>query len=462
MGLALLIDFGSTYTKAVAVDVSAEQLLARVQSPSTVDTNVMVGLQSALNQVRKELGLTNLEECRFLASSSAAGGLRMVAIGLVPELTAEAAKRAALGAGAKVLRAFSYHLRRRDIAWLEELRPEIILLAGGTDGGDAEVILFNARMLAGSTLTCPILYAGNSDASEDAEDLLQAENKEIVVTENVMPELGRLNVEPARAAIREVFMRRIVEAKGIHRVRDLIGDILMPTPMAVLQAATLLAQGSPKEQGLGDLVVVDVGGATTDVHSVAHGHPSDTSWLPKGLPEPFAKRTVEGDLGLRYNAVSILEAVGADAIAVQCGASPEQIHTAIDRLTRETSTVPQSTEGYALDVALAKAAVEVAVQRHSGRLEMVYTSEGPVNLLYGKDLTTVQYLIGTGGIFARGSDPRGVLCSALFDAANPFSLRPRRPKMVIDQSYIMYAMGLLAGIAPDTALRIMKRHLVDA
>jgi uncharacterized protein (TIGR01319 family) len=461
MDLVLLIDFGSTYTKVVAIDLASERLLSRVQAPSTVESDVMVGLHAALDRVRAELGLADLGQARFLASSSAAGGLRLVAIGLVPELTAEAAKRAALGAGAKVLRVFSHHLTRRDLAALEELRPEIVLLAGGTDGGNSEVILYNARALAGTSLTCPILYAGNKDAADEAEDALRAAGKDIVVTENVLPELGRLNVEPARTAIREVFMRRIVEAKGIHRARELVGDILMPTPMAVLQAATLLAEGTADEPGLGDLLVVDVGGATTDVHSVAHGGPSDASWLPRGLPEPYAKRTVEGDLGLRVNAASILEAAGEARIAAAAGLPRERVRVTVERLTQETATVPRTPADYALDVALARAAVEVAVQRHAGTLDTVYTAHGPVTVLLGKDLTTVGTVIGTGGVFARGSDPRAVLAGALFDSANPLSLRPKRPRLVVDRPYILYAVGLLAQVAPGAALRIMKQHLVE-
>lgn len=461
MDLVLLIDFGSTYTKVVAVDLAAERLVARVQAPSTVDSDVMVGLHAALDKVQAELGPACLGPARFLASSSAAGGLRMVAIGLVPELTAEAAKRAALGAGAKVLAVFSHHLGRRELARLEALRPEIVLLAGGTDGGNSEVILHNARVLASTTLVCPVLYAGNKDAADEAEDVLRGAGKDVVVTENVLPELGRLNVEPARAAIREVFMRRIVEAKGIHRARELVGDILMPTPMAVLHAATLLGQGTRDEPGLGDLVVVDVGGATTDVHSVAHGTPSDASWVPKGLPEPYAKRTVEGDLGLRINAGSILEAVGDGRIAAQAGLPRESVRVAIEHFTRQTATVPATAADYALDVALARAAVEVAVQRHAGTLETIYTPRGPVTVLYGKDLTHVAHVIGTGGVFARGSDPHRVLAGALFDESNPLSLRPKTPRLAIDRPYIMYAAGLLAGLAPDAALRIMKQHLAE-
>ena len=121
-----------------------------------------------------------------------------------------------------------------------------------------------------------------------------------------MPDVNVLNVEPARTMIRKVFIERIIAAKGLKRAEEFVEGILMPTPTAVLKAARLLAPGTPREKGLGDLVVVDIGGATTDVHSVGLGSPGQAGVVRKGLPEPYAKRTVEGDLGIRYNAESIL------------------------------------------------------------------------------------------------------------------------------------------------------------
>jgi uncharacterized protein (TIGR01319 family) len=458
-----LIDFGSTFTKIVAVDPDQARVLARVQASSTVATDVCIGLEAALDHLRALLGAAAVRGGRFLASSSAAGGLRLVAVGLVPELTAEAAKRAALGAGARVLRVFAHRLTRREAAALEGLGPEIILLAGGTDGGNADVVRHNAAVLADLALDCPIVYAGNKDAADAVEDCLRAAGKAVVVTDNVLPELGRLCVEPVRSAIRELFMRRIVEAKGIHRVRGLVGDVLMPTPMAVLQAATLLAGGLPGEPGLGDLMVVDVGGATTDVHSVAGGAPTNPAWIVKGLPEPWAKRTVEGDLGVRVNAGSVLEAAGESTLAAMAGLPVETVRSRVSRLATETEWLPVTGDDHALDAALARAAVRIAVARHAGALETVYSAAGaPVQVLRGKDLTAVGHVIGTGGIFALGRDARSILAGALADPADPLSLRPRAPRLLLDRAYVLYAAGLLAGPAPLAALRIMKRQLGEA
>ena len=155
MSTALLIDFGSTYTKLRAVDVEGRRLIGTGQGPSTVTTDINVGMRAALADLERRVGA--LPRWRYrLASSSAAGGLRMVTIGLVRELTAEAARRAALGAGAKLVGTFAYRLTHSDLDEILRLRPDIVLLAGGTDGGNMEVVLHNAAALGASGLACPI------------------------------------------------------------------------------------------------------------------------------------------------------------------------------------------------------------------------------------------------------------------------------------------------------------------
>jgi uncharacterized protein (TIGR01319 family) len=213
----------------------------------------------------------------------------MVTVGLVRELTAEAARQAALGAGAKLVGCFAYRLTAADVRQIQALAPDVLLLCGGTDGGNRDVILFNAQRLAGAQLQCPVIVAGNREASEDIVELLP----EAIVADNVMPELNVLRIDPARHAIRDVFMRRIVQAKGIDRVRGMLDDVLMPTPAAVLEGARLLASGPPGQTGMGPLVVLDPGGATTDVHSICDGAPAQPGAVPVGLPEPHDKRTVE-------------------------------------------------------------------------------------------------------------------------------------------------------------------------
>src|SRR5215468_1465170 len=196
---ALLIDFGSTYTKLRAIDLDRRRVLGSGQGPSTVASDIMVGMKAALADLEQRLG--GLPRFKYrLASSSAAGGLRMVTVGLVRELTAEAARRAALGAGARLVGTFAYRLTKADIDKIVALVPDILLLAGGTDGGNSEVLLANAAALGESVLACPVVLAGNRNAADEAVSLLA--RSEVTVCANVMPEFNVLDVEPARAAIR--------------------------------------------------------------------------------------------------------------------------------------------------------------------------------------------------------------------------------------------------------------------
>lgn len=465
MGITLAIDFGSTYTKLVAVDLEKNDLLGVAQATSTVDSDIATGLQNGLHNLQHALGLKEFRPDRILACSSAAGGLRLVAIGLVRVLTTKAAEEAALGAGAKLVGAFSYGLAQEDLRRIEELKPDLILLAGGTDGGNRETIIQNAGLLSASCLNAPVILAGNKMATHEARFLLESGRKDVIVVENVLPELDKLNVEPTRTAIRDTFMRRIVHAKGLDKAQSFVGNIIMPTPMAVLQGAKLLAEGTDEERGIGDLLVVDVGGATTDIHSVAKGTPSQDNVIVKGLPEPYVKRTVEGDLGIRYNAESILEMAGKGKVekrmlsSKQAPAQQIDLETAVHHLSRNIGALPQREEDALIDIGLASTAVDIATQRHAGIIEEMYFPTGKVRIQHGKDLMNTRMILGTGGIFAYGSEPRRVLEAAAYDRNSPESLRPVAPEFFIDERYILFAVGLLAEASPAEALRIMKKHL---
>jgi len=458
---ALLIDFGSTYTKVLAVDLARECIFGRAQAPTTVEVDITIGLEQALDRLKEQTGqdLSIFQHRR--ACSSAKGGLRMIAIGLVPELSLEAARRAALGAGARVLRAYSHKLTLHELETIVGQAPDMILLSGGTDGGNETVILHNARFLASSRLNVPVIVAGNKEVADDALEVLAEKDKDARVTENVMPHLGQLNVEPVRETIRQIFMEKIVEAKGIKKVEALVGTVTMPTPAAVLRAAELLARGMDDEAGLGELMVVDVGGATTDVHSIARGDPSREAVVVRGLPEPYAKRTVEGDLGLRVSAVSLMEAVGKAKLRAYIGLDELTLETDVHYRAKETSFVPQTARSRAIDDGLAKAAVELSVERHVGTLREHYLPMGFCYIQEGKDLTGIGCLVGTGGIFCHSPHSREILQLALFDRSNPFLLKPQHPRLWIDPLYLLWGMGLLAEVAPRTALRIMKNNLEE-
>lgn len=457
MSLALLIDFGSTFTKILAVDLDKEEILAYAQSPTTVKNDVTIGLHRALALLPQPI--TKAPCACKLASSSAAGGLRMVTIGLIPDLSAEAAHRAALGAGAKVIKIYSFRLSQSELAELETLAPDILLLAGGTDGGNRQVIIENARLLAQSRINCPILIAGNKAAADEVKDILISSGKSPLITENVLPEVNILNVEPARQMIRQIFMERIIEAKGLKKAETFVEGIVMPTPTAVLKAAQLLAQGTQMEKGFGDLIVIDIGGATTDVHSIGLGIPSQPGVIYKGLPEPLAKRTVEGDLGIRYNAHSILEICGSGKILAHAQLPHPQLAQEVAKLSQKVETLPQSVEDLDLDLALASCAAQVAMVRHAGRIEALWGPQGQYYIQYGKDLTAFEHLIGTGGIFIHHPQADLILRRTLFSKEDHFSLRPQNPLIYTDAQYCLFAVGLLAERYPDTALRVAKKYL---
>lgn len=454
----LLIDFGSTYTKLTLVDIENEELIATSKAITTVKTNIMDGFLEAFASLKEKYDEKKYTIIKKLACSSAAGGLKMITIGLVPELTAEAAKRAALGAGARVLKTYSYEITNDEIEEIKKSAVDIILLSGGTDGGNKKIIISNARKVAEHFKDIPIIVAGNKCSYDEIRESFNEAGMNYITTENVMPKLNEINVLAVREKIRELFMKNIIQSKGMNIAEEYIDDILMPTPAAVLKACEVLAKGTEHLDGIGDVIVVDIGGATTDVHSLADGYPTNAGINLKGLKEPYAKRTVEGDLGMRYSAKALLEASGeklirqytnSDDITAQC----QYRHDHID-------FVPSVPSEVSFDEALAKVATKFAVERHVGYLEVGYTPLGEVYNQYGKDLLNVNYLIGTGGVIIHSKNPQDILKEGGFTKENPTLLKPKSPKYYVDKEYILSAMGLLSYDLPDCALNMMKKYII--
>ena len=456
MKAVLLIDFGSTYTKLTAVDVEAEVILGTAQAYTTVETDINDGLNEGLRRLEAKTGKLDFDKC--YACSSAAGGLRMVTSGLVPELTGEAAKMASLGAGAKVVGIYAFQLTEDDLEDIRNAKPDIFLLVGGTDGGNTENILHNARMLSTMDPDFPVVIAGNRTAARECARIL--EKFETYICPNVMPKFGVLNIEPTQKQIREIFLNKIVQAKGLSKASALLSDIMMPTPSAVLQAMELLSEGCEGELGIGDLIAVDVGGATTDIYSMADGMPEAMNTVYKGIPEPFAKRTVEGDIGMRYSIHGIVEAAGVDRIAKLSGLTRRRVEELVNFLRSNTETVPNGDQELeALDFALASMAIETAVARHSGTMEETYTMMGQTFVQSGKDLRHVKQVVVTGGSLIHTKNTADIAKHALYSPAQPDSLRPMTADIWVDRTYILAAMGLLSSYYPQVALRIMKKEL---
>lgn len=458
MAIHLLVDFGSTYTKLTAVDLDKEEIIGTSKAMTTVKTDVLDGFDLALEKL-KNANPEMTEITGVSACSSAAGGLKMAAIGLVEELTVEAAKRACLGAGALVNHVYSHHLSRKDIKELKQADIDIILLAGGTDGGNKECILHNAKRLRDAKLNVPIIVAGNKDAQDEIEELFEGSDTEFYIVDNVMPKLKQLDVKEAKEVIRQIFITKIIEAKGIKKAEEKTGEIIMPTPEAVLQAAELLAKGYEDEDGFGELIIIDIGGATTDVHTIGEGFPKRSEVIFKGLQEPFAKRTVEGDLGMRYSANAMLNLMTPYefkqyyAYDIDMKEGTKKRHDNVDYL-------PDTAEEKAFDEALAKICCDVSMSRHVGHVEVVYTPLGNMYYQTGKDLTDVKYVIGTGGVLINNEDAKDILKEVNKKSNKKLELRPEDPEYLIDRMYILSAMGLLGQKYPKLALKLMKRHLV--
>ncbi|MGH3756470.1 glutamate mutase L [Actinophytocola sp.] len=453
---AVLVDFGSTFTKVRVVDLRDGSLLASGQAATTTDTALEDGYAAARRSLDPPWDTARPELVK--ATSSAGGGLRMIAIGLTPSLTVEAARRAALGAGARLIATYSYELTTADVAEICALEPGIVLLAGGADGGNRTAVVHNAGLLAGSAYTGTVILAGNRNAADEAAALLAAAGKGCAVTANVMPRVGELVVAGCRDAIRREFVRRITAS---HLFRDAAFPVRMPTPMAVLKGLAVVSDGiAGVEPGLGTVLAVDIGGATTDVHSVGAAT-RRAGVVYTGLEEPHGKRTVEGDLGLRSNATGIVARVAEDpGLATRCGIDDLDRLTAASRqLAAHRSTVPATADQYTVDAQLATAATALAVGRHVGHLTVQHGVTGPVRIQEGKDMRESAGLIGTGGVFRHAADPESILKGGVADERWPSSLRPVSPKFYVDREYCLFAAGLLADDHPHAAFALASRGL---
>lgn len=457
MGVVALADFGSTYTKLSLVEREEGRLLARAEAPTSIDTDLMDGYAAALAAARESLG-TPVEIERELAVSSAGGGLRVAAVGLVADLTAAAARQAALNAGARVVSVLAGDLDAGQLDELEAARPEIVLFAGGTDGGQAELVLENARRLAERELGGYAVVACNAAIAEQAAERLRAAGTEATVAANVMPELGRLEIESAREAILRVFLEHVIGGKGLSAGPEFERMVKMPTPEAVLEATRLLSQGTDAVAGAGDVMVVDVGGATTDIHSNRAAEAATPGIEGPLLPAPLTLRTVEGDLGLRAGAAGVL-AAESRWIVENAAADEKSIGQAVLHRSEHPKWLPSCADEAQLDGLLAVACAAHAITRHCGTMLLTRGEGGPPTLVReGPDLRDVATIIGTGGVFAHRDDGEEILRRALERPA-PRSLAPRGPDLQIDASYVLAPAGLLASLDPGAALRLLRREL---
>ena len=448
----LVAEIGSTTTVVNAFkDLDTDPVfVGQGQSPTTVmDGDVTLGLSSAIENLKNKLGVETLTYDELLATSSAAGGLKMTVHGLVFDMTAKAAKEAALGAGANIHLVTAGKIKRSQIKHLLEIKPNIVLVAGGVDYGECDTALYNAEIIANLDLEVPVIYAGNIVNHDDVIDIFEAVGKRhlLYIVDNVYPKIDMLNVEPTRKVIQDVFEEHIVHAPGMEHVRDLVNGPIIPTPGAVMVASILL------KESLGDLVTIDVGGATTDIHSVTEGSEEINRILIN--PEPTAKRTVEGDLGVYINMRNIVEIIGRERLMKELDIDADELH----QLIEEHVPIPFTGLQLKFVERLTKEAVIISMNRHAGGFRDLFAGSGKKTMAEGKDLTGIRYIVGTGGALTRLPNRVEIMKAIAYNNRGNKLLPTTDATILIDNDYIMASLGVLSKEYPEAALKLMKKSL---
>lgn len=446
----LFAEIGSTTTVLTAFQlggIGKPKIVAQAEHWTTINEgNVIIGIENALKKMQEKLG-EELSWGKFAATSSAAGGLKMTVHGLVYDMTVRAAREAALGAGAVIKyitagKMDEFHLRK-----IVSVQPKLILLAGGVDYGESETVIHNAKLLAKLELDVPIIYAGNAAAAEHVEEIFSSAGKKVYVTENVYPRIDYLNVEPTRSIIKEVFAEHIVRAPGMEKIKNMVNYNIVPTPAAVMTTTELIYEN------YGDCLTLDIGGATTDVDSVTDGTPEIQEMLTS--PEPFAKRTVEGDLGLFVNAHNVIEMMGEENLRRE--------FSDYDELVNRISPYPKSERDEYFISKLATFCIQQGIRRHAGSKKHLYTPTGRKTIAEGKDLTAIKSIFGTGGFLSRSKFAKDSLETVKYLAKlHPMELLPSEDvRFFKDKHYIFAAIGLIAGQIDRTIAQELLKSDVE-
>ena len=428
--VTVCVDFGSTFTKAVLVDHERGRIVARASHPTTLPTpggatDVLDGYAACVAVLAEQDARAATAE--VLACSSAGGGLRIAVVGNEELVTAEAGRRVALSSGGKVVQVVA--MATGGLPELDD--PDVVLLTGGTDGGNSEVLLESARALA-ATWDGPVVVAGNVEAQAEVAAILG--DRPHVLADNVVPRIGVLAPESARAAIREMFLAHVIGGKHLSAGDAFAAMVRGATPDVVLTGVEVLARTA------GDVVVVDVGGATTDVHSVVEVDPDSIG--REVVATTRVTRTVEGDLGMRWSALTTVS-------------DHPRLLAAAQRRHDDPAFLPDSDEERDADEEIARIAVGTALRRHAGRSKVVVGPDGRVVERTGKDLREVDLLVGSGGVLRNGRPGvvDRVLAASTGEVDGGWQL-PRAPRVVVDADYVLAAVGLLAGVRPEVAERL--------
>jgi uncharacterized protein (TIGR01319 family) len=397
----LCLDVGSTWTKGVLV--APDGSLRGVAQHETTPPEVMDGVAAVTSALATASSV--------LACSSAGGGLRLAVVGQERLVSAEAGYRVALSSGAKVVHVSAGPLST--VSDLRAARPDVVLLVGGTDGGDEKVLLHNAVVLARARVAVPIVLAGNKSAQPAALELLR--DRTVVATDNVLPDVGELAPGPARAAIREVFLSHVIGGKGLSRgprFRRLVSTV---TPDAVLSGVATLAAVED-----GAVLVVDVGGATTDVYSsvsTVDDSPARTVALPAD------RRTVEGDIGMRVSAPGVI----AEALAESLLPAGADLASQAARRNENVDFIPLTADERDADLRIARLAATLAIRRH-------------LRLVGQLGATGATVLVLSGGVFRHAQSLAGLEKALRADLGAVL----RNARVVVDRDGRLGPAGLLA------------------
>ncbi len=445
----LIAEIGSTTTVVSAFhQLDADPVLVgQGQFRTTVaEGDVNIGLEGAIADLERQLGDT-IQWDRLMASSSAAGGLRMTVHGLVYDMTVRAAREAALGAGANLKFVTAGKLRRTDLAKIREIRPNIILIAGGVDYGERDTAIHNAELIRSLELDTPVIYAGNVENQEEIRLIFEGSANRLYIVDNVYPRIDELNIEPTRKIIQAVFEEHITHAGGMERIRELVDGHIIPTPGAVMEASILL------QAELGNLICADIGGATTDIHAC-----TEDSDEIRGIlldPEPEHKRTVEGDLGMYVNRMAVLDLVDDRELAGRLDLTRDEAKTLCESLP----PIPRTDREKAFISLLAEKALITALRRHAGVIREYFGPSGRKTAAMGKDLTAVRYFIGTGGALTRLPQGREIIAGALARDRGLELLPDPNIEIFIDEDYIMASLGVMSLQHPQAAGKLARKSL---
>ena len=292
--------------------------------------------------------------------------------------------------------------------------------------------------------------AGNIDTHEEIRDIFEKSSVPCDFTENVMPTTNTINYRPLRETIGKLFIKTIAHAKGI----DLLSqdfEILLPTPVAVQKAMSVYAKYLDKV-----ILAVDIGGATTDIHSIGKSYYGEENIISPPIDEPYEKRTVEGDMGMRYSATALYESVG-DEPFLEFGIKDAKEKT--EFRFNHTNYIPDNEEDLYFDNVLCYIATHTSLMRHIGHIKKIKTPTRTIYEQYGKDLRPAEMFIGTGGSLINSNEPKKIL-SAIKDLDDKYLIN-RNVKTYLDTEYILSSAGLISTVDEEASYKLLNKYLKE-